>query len=250
MLGRSRKLVYDGEGHCPCCDSDVRFTAEFDWFRDHLLCSQCGCIPRERAIMRVIEQWVPGWRELAIHESSPCGRGASLKLARGCSRYLGTHFREDVPSGQVIPGTPWRCESLEAQTFPDESFDLVISQDVMEHLLDPAEAMREIARTLEPGGAHIFTVPLVNRERPSEVRARRGEDGSIEIFGEPEYHGNPIDDEGSLVTMNWGFDITDHIFDACGLSTAIVQIDDLSQGIRAELIEVCVTRKRERPAGG
>jgi 2-polyprenyl-3-methyl-5-hydroxy-6-metoxy-1,4-benzoquinol methylase len=48
-----------------------------------------------------------------------------------------------------------------AQTFENESFDLVITSDVFEHLPDVAPAVREILRTLKPGGAHIFTVPWI-----------------------------------------------------------------------------------------
>jgi hypothetical protein len=61
---------------------------------------------------------------------------------------------------------------------------------------------------------------------------------------EPEqYHGNPVGDGRSLVTVDWGFDICQHIFNACGLFTHLIHIDDLSRGIRAEYIEVLVTIK-------
>jgi len=236
-------FVFECAGRCPCCDREAEFRAKYDWFRDHLLCSNCRSIPRERALMLTVERWYPQWRDLRIHESSPGYRGASVKLRNGCRDYVGTHFSPGVPLGEMIPGTEWACEDLERQTFADESFDLVISQDVFEHVLDPAAAFREVARTLRPGGAHIFTTPLVNKHRPSEVWAERGPDGEIVYHHEPEYHGNPIDSKGSLVTMHWGYDITEHIHRACGLPTTIVQIDDLSHGIRAEFIEVCVTRK-------
>ncbi len=38
-----------------------------------------------------------------------------------------------------------------------------LTQDVFEHLFDPAAAFREIARTLQPGGAHVFTTLLVRK---------------------------------------------------------------------------------------
>ncbi|MCF7997274.1 MAG: hypothetical protein K9L88_20970, partial [Chromatiaceae bacterium] len=64
------------------------------------------------------------------------------------------------------------------------------------------------------------------------------------VYLEPaSYHGNPVGDGRSLVTMDWGFDITRQIFEACGLYTQMIYIDDLTQGIRAEYIEVLVTQK-------
>ena len=113
----------------------------------------------------------------------------------------------------------------------------------MEHILNPVLAFVEIARTLKPGGAHIFTVPLINKDRPSEVRAKRDEQGSIIYLRTPEYHGNPIDPNGSLVCTDWGYDICDFIFKASGLFTTMVYIDDISRGIRAEYIEVLISRK-------
>jgi hypothetical protein len=43
--------------------------------------------------------------------------------------------------------------------------------------------------------------------------------------------------KGSLVCMDWGYDICEFIFKASGVYTTIVCIDDISRGIRAELIE-------------
>ena len=69
-------------------------------------------------------------------------------------------------------------------------------------------------------------------------------DGAIEHFLEkPEYHGNPVSEEGSLVTMHWGYDICDYIFRSSGLFTQMIYIDAIDLGIRAEFIEVLITRK-------
>jgi hypothetical protein len=43
--------------------------------------------------------------------------------------------------------------------------------------------------------------------------------------------------------MDWGYDICEFIFEAAGLYTTILYIDDISRGIRAELIEVLVSKK-------
>jgi SAM-dependent methyltransferase len=239
-------IVLEVAGVCPICEAESRFVARDPWFRDHLLCVQCGSIPRERALMATIARHYPNWRDLRIHESSPATRGASLKLREGCFGYVGSHYEPSVPFGSVHPEHGLRSEDLEHQTFADESFDLVITQDVFEHLFRPDLAAAEIARTLAVGGAHVFTVPIPFTG-PSVRRARRGPDGEIEHLDVPVYHGNPIDDSGSLVTIDYGSDFAPWLDQRSGLTTTIVLIDDLSQGIRAELNEVLVSRKIETP---
>ncbi len=195
--------------------------------------------------MIVLEERFPNWRELEIHELSPTVRGASVRLMSECSRYQASQFFPDLTPGAIREGV--RCENLEALTFADSSIDLHVSQDVFEHLFNPAAAWREIARTLRSGGAHICTVPLVNKGRPSQRRSRLLPDGTVEHLLPPQYHGNPISAEGSLVTVDWGYDIVQHISAASGLTTELVVIDRLDYGIRAEFIEVLVSHKHDHP---
>ena len=231
-------------GFCPICEKSRSFHSKYDWLRDHLLCQGCGSIPRERALMHITATLYPQWRNLRIHESSPVNRGASKKLAAEARQYTPTQFSKKLALGAYHPLKRWRNEDLETQTFADESFDLVVTQDVFEHLFNPDAAFNEIARTLRPGGAHIFSVPIVNgRDQPSTVRAVRHPDGNIEHYAKPEYHGNPIDQSGSLVTIDWGYDIVDRIKASSGLDTEIYLLDALHLGIRAELLEILVTRK-------
>jgi ubiquinone/menaquinone biosynthesis C-methylase UbiE len=86
-----------------------------------------------------------------------------------CPKYIPTYFFPNIPLGSFQNG--FRCEDLENLTFEDQSIDLHITQDVFEHVFDPGKAFREIARTLMPGGAQIFTAPLVNNNKSSRRRA-------------------------------------------------------------------------------
>ena len=235
--------LLSNEGYCLTCDAETTFSAKCEWLRDYYVCEKCGSIPRERALIFCIERHYPGWRELNIHESSPVFRGASVKLKQKCARYVSSHFFSDAPLGTVIDCL--RNENLEKLSFPDESFDLFITQDVMEHIFDPARAFAEIARVLKPGGAHIFSVPMVNKEKPSEVWAQRDDSGDIIYLQEPEYHDNPISGGSSLVTMHWGYDICDFILEHSGLYTTMNYIENLLLGIRAEYIEILISRKKK-----
>ena len=234
-------FLFRRNGYCPCCRSNTEFRALDPWLRDHFRCRNCGSIPRQRALMVVLERLYPDWRELRIHEAGPTPGGASALLAAECPGYVASQYRPDMPFG--AQGDGFRNEDLERQTFADESFDLVVTQDVMEHIYDPQRAFSEIARTLRPGGAHIFSVPLVNLHRPSERWAARDSNGQPRFLCKPDYHGLPGSDAYYPVTWHWGFDICGHIERACRLQTTIEVIDDLNQGIRANLIEILVTHK-------
>lgn len=48
--------------------------------------------------------------------------------------------------------------------FRDESFDAVISMDVLEHVTDPFAAAAEIARVLKPGGVLYIDLPFLQHE--------------------------------------------------------------------------------------
>jgi hypothetical protein len=244
---RLRPAVLRNRGYCPICERSATFIARDPWLRDHYKCTRCHSIPRERALMAVLQQRFPNWPALTMHESSPGRRGASRRFAQECLHYIPSHFFSGQPYGSRVG--EYRCENLEQLTFADESIDLHVSQDVMEHVLRPERAFAEIARTLKPGGAHVFTTPLVNKESPSRMRIEVDASGAVSHLEPPAYHGNPIDAQGSLVTIDWGFDIVDHIATACGLGTEIIRIDDLERGIRAEYIEVLVTTKPTRGAG-
>ena len=44
--------------------------------------------------------------------------------------------------------------------YDDESFDVVVSHDVLEHIADPLSSMREIRRVLRPGGLSLNVFPV------------------------------------------------------------------------------------------
>ena len=66
---------------------------------------------------------------------------------------------------------------------------------------------------------------------------------NIIFLKEKEYHGNPINPKGSPVTFHYGYDIVDLIYKSSGMVTQIFTIDNVDLGIRAEYIDVLISRK-------
>ena len=51
------------------------------------------------------------------------------------------------------------CDANDALPFRDGTFDVVWSSEVIEHLKDPAAAIREMHRVVRPGGVIVMTTP-------------------------------------------------------------------------------------------
>ena len=100
---------------------------------------------------------------------------------------------------------PILSENLQSLSHPNNSFDIVNTNEVLEHVPSIDEALSEIHRVLKPNGCHIGTVPFAYSQEESIVRAVL-KNGAVIHLMEPEYHGNPVDENGSLVfeIPGWG----------------------------------------------
>jgi SAM-dependent methyltransferase len=185
----------------------------------------------------VLDVAFPGWEELIIHESSPSARF----IEQYARHYTSSQFLLSAPLGAEIDGI--RCENIERLTFSDNSFDMFITQDVMEHVFNPDVAVAEIQRVLKPGGAHVFTAPKHRNLLASRQRARVLDDGRIEHLLPEEYHGSPIGDGRVLVTWDYGYDFEELLSDWSGNPIVTYRTRDRSKGIDALFNEVFVIRK-------
>jgi hypothetical protein len=58
---------------------------------------------------------------------------------------------------------------------------------------------------------HILTVPIENRFDPTVRWAELDKNGNVNFLHQPEYHGNPVDKNGSPVFWHYGYDIAERI---------------------------------------
>lgn len=236
------------DGYCLCCKEETTFIAEGYWLRDEYICTKCHSKPRNRALNKALKDIYPEYEKLRIHESSPSRRQIKL-MKQDCDNYTYSYFYQDIPLGMPL-NNEWGGvnENLEAMTFLDNSFDIFITQDVMEHVLNPEKVFQEIERVLDEGGIHIFTVPiyLFSKTRPRV----KFDDGKLINILPPIYHGNPISKDGSLVTYDWGDDIGEFIDKNTHMKTEIIQFfhtkENYELGLEADFLQVIVSRKSKK----
>jgi len=101
-----------------------------------------------RALKPLIEKYVRG-------RALDAGAGSKAYAAR-LSEFAAEYVSLDVT---VERATPSVAGSLLDLPFVDGCFDTVFCSQVLEHVPEPARALREIARVLLPGGMLILTAP-------------------------------------------------------------------------------------------
>jgi SAM-dependent methyltransferase len=123
------------------------------------------------------------------------------------SKFIGSEFAPTPEDQSRL--FPIQHQDLAHLTFPSDVFDLVVTNDVLEHVPKLEASLAEMARVLKPGGVSISTFPFNANAEKTLVKAKLV-GGELIYLGEPEYHGNPVDpDKGSLVFQIPGWDIID-----------------------------------------
>ena len=160
----------DGRGRCAVCGAEGRQVMN-GWVlspelrrrygdalaaRESLFCERCGCSLRVRRIAEVL---VGLYGETASSLAELVGEDAFRALRVAEINSVGR--MHDVLAG--LPGlvhVEYPEEDIQALSFQDASFDLVLTSETLEHVPDPRTALRETLRVLRPGGRHVFTVPV------------------------------------------------------------------------------------------
>ena len=89
-----------------------------------------------------------------------CGTGAWLLTMRELGWQVeGLDFDENAVQMATLRGLTVHTGSLEAQSFPDECFDVVTLNHVIEHLPDPVATLAECRRILKKNGQLILSTP-------------------------------------------------------------------------------------------
>jgi SAM-dependent methyltransferase len=151
--------------------------------KESMFCDNCGCSLRIRRLATVLMQTFveisgtscksveellqnEAFRQLKIAEINACG--ALHSYLKDHPNLYYSEWVSNTKPGARHDGV--RCEDLQCLTYPDNTFDIILTSETLEHVPDLDRAWREIHRTLKCGGYHVFTIPVV----PSQIQRYSG----------------------------------------------------------------------------
>jgi O-antigen biosynthesis protein len=207
-------------GRCNICGSKTIFSYhDNDKYRNSLRCNECFTLSRYRSIARGILKAIKDLRGIESESVRDLINSYStLPPSERLSVYdtqVPFYYRSSYPIPDILSECKWidvqtsifkpqeklgakvgpntTNQNLERLTFFDDSFDIVITSDVMEHVRLDDQAHQEIRRVLKPGGVYLFTVPhgRISPEGIVRVAVTDPSDPSKDQFLlEKEYHGD------------------------------------------------------------
>lgn len=212
--------------HCPLCDFDGWFVDAGE--RRDARCPKCGSRERDRIIGLY-------WRR------SPWDFAGAKTLHFSPEKSLwpllkdhGGYISSDVQAHKRA----MRILDIRDLDLPDQSFDYLICNHVLEHVDRDHDAMRECFRVLKPGGMALFSVPL--------------DEGRAETWNPPP--GTPQAEIericGRLHVRLYGRDFPDLLADK-GFAVEVIEVtDDDDQRCRLRAADVDKVFVARRPASG
>lgn len=201
---------------CSVCGRRGQFIVEGVAKRDDYRCTNCRSMTRQRDLAQLIlddfcrgaasslteavqKSLLDGIKIYEIGIQGPIGQRIS-KLPG----YTNSYYWENVKPGEIKDGV--RCEDIRRLTFKDNTFDLVISMEVFEHVFNVSSAISEISRVLKPGGQHIFTTPVKYPFPEKTTERAKLAKGKIVYLEAARYH-VAGDKSKSLVVSDFGQDL-------------------------------------------
>jgi SAM-dependent methyltransferase len=171
----------DERGHCTVCGAETRFVRN-TWIlsrelreawppglveRESMFCAECGSSLRVRlladALLGLYADGATSVRELVTGERFRSLDVAEINAAGRMHPFLAAHPR--------LTYVEYPQEDVQALSWPDACYDLVLTSETLEHVVDLAGALREIRRVLRSGGRHVFTIPVDTRLAVTRSRA-------------------------------------------------------------------------------
>ena len=182
-----KKMKY----YCPCCDTHVhgfvandyskrtgRFNPErYANTKQDVLCPACMALPRHRILASWCETQLPFLKSSKILYFAP---------EYSMTRWLKKHGVK-YTTADLFAEADLKLD-IQDTKLPDESYDVVVCNHVLEHVDDFRKALRELYRIIRKGGKLICSFPMDPKvELLDEDPSVDTEEGRLARFGQNDH---------------------------------------------------------------
>lgn len=183
-VGKLRGRVYAGSNYeCPCCGGHFRKMIPWDPsdpLDDNMVCPACRSQSRHRLLLTYLE------RETDIFRSE------TRLLHFAPESFLKDRFREyrniEYITADLSMAKVSARLDITLLPFKNDSFNALICNHVLEHVMDDSAAIRELSRVLRPGGWAVIMVPMdVNRAETFEDPSITDPEKRLKVFGQSDH---------------------------------------------------------------
>jgi len=214
------------KGFCELCGKPSNFeikwnpkTEQYPNFRESLKCEHCKQNNRSRFMLSFLKKLLTELNSdstLYMYEQITDVFNY-VKKNNNRLNLIGSEFLgNDKKSGEIYDNI--RHEDALNLSFDDESINIIVSNDVFEHVPDIHKAISEAFRVLKKTGTLLFSIPF-HQDDDETVQRAVLENGQIKNLLPEVYHGNPLSKKGSLVFYDFGWDFL-NFFKSAGFSDA------------------------------
>jgi SAM-dependent methyltransferase len=187
---------------CPYCNScDVAFIAHgvagavFEeceivggGFRNNAECPNCGALDRDRLVLIYLRL------HTAVFATAPRVLHVAPEdhLAKQLKISARVYLSIDIQPHTALMDAMLQAD-VRSMPFPDNSFDLVVCNHVLEHIDDDATALAELFRVTSQNGIAILQVPIglklaktregLAASTPADRERLYGQDDHVRIYG-------------------------------------------------------------------
>lgn len=186
--------------------------------RESSFCQKCGNSLRSRNLAQTIINQIQLTKSLNLIDwiSQANRRGLKIAEINSCGKlhsYLvkssKLYYSEFNPIRNKLPfwkrfTTP-QHEDIMSLSYTDNTFDLVIHSEVLEHVSNYHVALHECRRILKPSGICLFTVPIIPKRKTRECVRYDNVNKEIIHIKTPSYHGSGFKND-FLVWWEFGGD--------------------------------------------
>ena len=209
-------------GYCQLCKCFTLFSYQtvngLPDLRESFSCESCNLNARLRVVLGLLKRWLPASKNPSVYITEQT-TDAYRWLHSNYANVYGSEYFDRATAQRLkdyLTVLVGKEERLNFQDITDlkldsSSKDVVISCDVLEHVPDYRKALRQFARVLKPDGLLILTVPFMDSIETTIIRARIDTNGEIEHLMEPEYHGDPLSEQGILAYYNFAWDLLETV---------------------------------------